>query len=296
VHKGMVSFLDQHELCIGTLHFRYRQTMKARKAEMEKELAEKRTAVLSTGQKRKRGRPARCVKLNSLIIRLDSNRMDRSSYASAEPVVSRSVSPVSGNDAEDSNNSFKGIDIHEVIACVTSSLWEHRNPLLDISMPLFLPASPRSSPCPPPMEMPAFRSRSSSISPQTPYSSHPDLSMDDVNDILDDLRTALMDWSASWGPVPYWWHLLMPIVSSGRSKELRTKTAAYIDYFRGKLRHLESLAMVDFSLVDGSKLRTAWSEALHLAEELQYRVAMADAILLLQIQIGPRLVDLLESE
>jgi hypothetical protein len=118
--------------------------------------------------------------------------------------------------------------------------------------------------------------------------------MDDINNVLEDLRTALMDWSQSWGPVPYWWHLMMPVISSGRSKELRTKTAAYIDYFRGKLRQLESLAMVDFNLVDSSELRTAWKQALHLAEELQYRVAMADAILLLQIQIGPRLPDLLE--
>jgi hypothetical protein len=118
--------------------------------------------------------------------------------------------------------------------------------------------------------------------------------MDDINDVLEDLQTAITDWSASWGPVPYWWYKLMPIISSGHDKEFRTKTAAYVDYFRGKLRRLESLAMVDFNLVDSSELCIAWKQALHLAEELQYRVAMADAILLLQMQIGPRLVDVLE--
>jgi hypothetical protein len=105
------------------------------------------------------------------------------------------------------------------------------------------------------------------------------LSIDEINDMLGDLRSTLLEWTGSWGPVSYWSVRMNPSLPYDEVADFRRDAIKYVEYTKSKLHGLHRLAMVDFETTNHTEIRKAWREALHLAEEVQYRVSVADAIL-----------------
>jgi hypothetical protein len=112
------------------------------------------------------------------------------------------------------------------------------------------------------------------------------LSLEEIDGILRDLHATLAEWTATWGPVSYWRARMNPSTSLNTATDFRREVYDYIEYNRSKLQGLHRLAMVDFTAVDHGELRNAWRQALHLAEEVQYRVAVADSILQFQSELS----------